>query len=206
MIQDKWNGFNFLAKDSGLINGLELGFTSSHGIESILKDSEDGKIKLAFLLGVDDDIDFAALKNTFKIYIGSNGDNGAHNADIILPAAAFSEKEATYINCEGRAQKTTRAIFAPEGAKEDWQIILEIAEAASIDLGFKNLSELKKTLAQNNATCANLNHTTKAKWQASNSHKVADHSQKINAKDFDFYSTNAVARASRVLAKCSNFA
>ena len=204
MIQDNWNGFNFLSKSSGLINGLELGFTSSHGIGSILKDCEDGKIKLAFLLGVDDDINFVALKNTFKIYIGSNGDKGAHDADIILPAAAFSEKEVTYINCEGRAQKTNRAIFAPEGAQEDFQIILEIARASNADLGFKNLVELKKTLAENNATCANLNHATKAKWLASNSHKTSDHLQKINATDFDFYSTNAIARASRVLTKCSN--
>ena len=204
MIQDNWNGFNFLAKSSGLVNGLELGFTSHHGIESILKDCEDGKIKLTFLLGVDYDINFAALKNTFKIYIGSNGDKGAHDADIILPAAAFSEKEATYINCEGRAQKTTRAIFAPEGAQEDFQIILKIAEVSGVDLGFKNLTDLKKSLAKNNETYANLNHVTKAKWLASNSHKIADHSQKINAADFDFYSTNAIARASRALAKCSN--
>lgn len=204
MIQDNWNGFNFLAKSSGLINGLELGFTSAGGIDKILDQTKSGKIKLAFLLGVDEDIDFASLKNTFKIYIGSNGDKGAHDADIILPAAAFSEKETTYINCEGRAQKTNRAIFAPESAKEDWQIILEIADYSAIDLGFKDLAGLKKTLAENNLACKNLNHLTKAKWLASDSQKIADHSQKINAVDFDFYSTNAIARASRVLAKCSN--
>ena len=204
MIQDHWNGFNFLAKSSGLINGLELGFTNSHGIEGILENAKDGKIKLAFLLGVDEDIDFSALQHVFKIYIGSNGDQGAHNADVILPAAAFSEKEVTYINCEGRAQQTTRAIFSPEGTKEDWKIIAEIADAANISLGFHTLAELKKALAAKSATCANLKNITKAKWHASTAGKALEGSQKITAQDFDFYSTNAVARASRVLAKCGN--
>lgn len=204
MIQDHWNGFNFLAKSSGLINGLELEFTSSHGIGEILENAKHGKIKLAFLLGVDEDIDFAALQHVFKIYIGSNGDQGAHHADIILPAAAFSEKEVTYINCEGRAQQTTRAIFAPESAKEDWKIITEIANASNIGLGFHTLTDLKKALNAKSMTFANLKNITKAKWLPSSTSKALEGLQKISAQDFDFYSTNAIARSSRVLAKCGN--
>jgi len=204
MVQDGWSGFNFLAKSTGLINGLELGFTSLGGVNQILKQAQEGAIKLAFLLGVDEDINFEALKNTFKIYIGSNGDIGAHGADIILPAAAFSEKEVTYINCEGRAQQTARAIFSPEGAREDWQIIFEIAKATDINLGFHDFAELKKSLSKTSEACANVKNITKAKWHKSKDDSASDKSQKIAAQDFDFYSTNAVARASRVLAKCSN--
>lgn len=204
MVQDSWNGFNFLAKSSGLVNGLELGFTSAGGIDKILDQAKHGKIKLAFLLGVDEDVDFDALKDTFKIYIGSNGDAGAHGADVILPGAAFSEKEATYINCEGRAQHTTRAVFSPDGTREDWQIIFEIAKASDVNLGFHNFVELQKTLAAKNETYANTKNITKAKWLASKFDHASDKAQKIIAQDFDFYSTNVVARASRVLAKCSN--
>ncbi len=199
-VQDGWNGFNFLAKSTGLINGLELGFTCEGGIDSILNNDA---IKLTFLLGVDDAIDFSALKNSFVVYIGSHGDQGAAMADIVLPAAAYSEKNACYINCEGRAQRSTRAVFAPDGAKEDAQIIIELAASSGINLGFHNFDELAKVVASKNDTVQNINHVTKAKWVASNDKKVSDLTTKIVAKDFDFYQTNAVARASRSLAKCS---
>ena len=42
-----------------------------------------------------------------KCYIlGHHGDHGAHLADVILPGAAYTEKTATYVNTEGRAQQT----------------------------------------------------------------------------------------------------
>jgi len=199
MVQDNWNGFNLLQKNSGLINGLELGFTSSEGSLAII-----AKSRLIFLLGADDNIDFSKLENKFVVYIGSHGDLGASNADVVLPAAAFSEKEAIYVNCEGRAQKTTRAIFAPENAKEDWEIINELAKTLGLDLGFKNIAELRAAMSDSNSVFRNINHVTKAKWVASADAKDLNDSEKLLAKDFDFYLTNAIARASRVLTKCSN--
>ena len=197
-IQENWNGFNLLQKNSGLINGLELHFTNAAGFYGIAKNT-----KLAFLLGVDD-IDFDALNHAFKIYIGSHGDKGAHHADIILPASAFSEKEAIYVNLEGRAQKTTRAIFAPNDAKEDWQIVNEIAHVLSLDLGFRNIDELRELMKNKSSVFANVGGITKAKWHSSQTNKALEASQKIQAQDFDFYSTNVIARASRALAKCNN--
>ena len=201
-IREDWNGFNLLQKNSGLINGLELAFTSSHSFAEISQ-----KTKLAFLLGVDDinfDGENAELSHAFKVYIGSHGDKGAHSADIILPASAFSEKEAFYVNLEGRAQKTSRAIFAPNEAKEDWEIISEIARQANVDLGLNNVEELHKAMAEKFSTFKNVGKITKAKWHASAAGKGLDALQKITASDFNFYSTNAIARASRVLTKCGN--
>ena len=57
------------------------------------------------------------------IYQGSHGDRGAHRADVILPGAAYTEKAATYVNTEGRAQMTAKAAFPPGEAREDWTII-----------------------------------------------------------------------------------
>ncbi len=48
-------------------------------------------------------------------------------ADVILPAAAFSEKQGTFTNCERRVQLIQPAIPAPGGAKPDWQILGELA-------------------------------------------------------------------------------
>ena len=204
MIQDGWNGFNFLAKSTGLLNGLELGFVGDSNIAEIEKKAESGIIKMLILHGVDDDLDFEKLKDAFVVYIGSHGDKGAHIADVILPATAYSEKDAIYVNVEGRAQSTTKAAFAPGHAKEDWKIILELAQKLSVDLGFKNLSELRKLMALENEIFANLEKISPAKWIKSGEVSGSFASAKLLAKEFDFYLTNPIARASRTLNKCSS--
>lgn len=203
MIQDGWNGFNFLAKSTGLLNGLELGFVGDSNIAEIEKKVESNALKMLILHGVDDDLDFEKLKDCFVVYIGSHGDKGAHIADVILPGTAYSEKDAIYVNLEGRSQSTTKAAFAPGHAKEDWKIILELAEALGVDLGFKNLSELRKLMALENEVFANLEKISQAKWVKSGEFSGSFASAKLLAKEFDFYLTNPIARASRTLNKCS---
>ncbi|MES2961850.1 MAG: NADH-quinone oxidoreductase subunit NuoG [Pseudomonadota bacterium] len=203
MIQDGWNGFNFLSKSTGLLNGLELGFTSTLSISEIMKKAESSEIKMVILHSVDDDLDFDKLKNTFVIYIGSHGDKGAHVADVILPAAAYSEKDAIYVNLEGRPQSTSHAAFAPGQAKEDWKIIVELAGKIGVDLGFKDLSELRREMRIAYPIFANLEKISKATWVKSAEIKNDFSDQKLAVKDFDFYLTNPIARASRTLNKCS---
>jgi NADH-quinone oxidoreductase subunit G len=200
MIQESWNGFNFLSKSSGLINGLEVGFTGSKDIAEILENPE---VKMIFLHSVDDDLDFTKLENIFVVYIGSHGDRGAHVADVILPSAAYSEKDALYVNLEGRPQSTARAIFAPGEAKEDWQIILELAQKFGFNLGFRNLEELRDSLALAHPIFSNLQKITKASWVKSSDIKDEFSAEKLAAKNFDFYLTNPIARASRTLNKFS---
>lgn len=183
MIREDWNGFNFLSKSTGLINGLATGFVGDSNISEILKKTENGEIKIVILHAVDDEIDFTKLKNAFVVYIGSHGDRGAHIADVILPAAAYSEKTAIYINLEGRAQTTSRAVFAPGEAKTDLEILAELAEK----LGF----ELKKN--------PDLQHLAKLGWIKSCDLSENLTTEKIVTQDFDFYLTNPIARASRSL-------
>lgn len=200
MIKDDWNGFNLLQKNSGLINGLELEFTSAAGVSKTIENTE-----ILFLLGVDDAIDFSKLKDKFVVYIGSHGDRGAAFADVIIPGVAYSEKEALYVNCEGRVQKTTRAIYAPTNAKEDTQLLIELAQALKLDLGFKNIDELREKLMKTHEVFAHLNQISKTKWVKAHENK-AHVEGKLRVKDYDFYLTNAIARASRTLNKCSNAA
>ncbi|MCE2687326.1 MAG: NADH-quinone oxidoreductase subunit NuoG [Rickettsiales bacterium] len=202
-IKEGWNGFNFLAKNTGLINALELGFINKGGIKQIINNQE---IKTIFLLGVDDDIDFNALKDKFIIYLGSHGDNGANVANVILPCPAYTEKEATFINFEGRAQSTSLSIFPIGDAKAEWQFIVEMAEKMGVNLDFKNLEDLK-TLLSNHKTIANLNNST-AEPSISLSGievKINNPQMKIIAQKYNFYLTNAIARASRILNRCSVF-
>ncbi|MBL6664260.1 MAG: NADH-quinone oxidoreductase subunit G [Rickettsiales bacterium] len=194
LIQDNFNGFNFLAKSTGLINGLEAGFTSELGIDSLLDKCEKNEIKVVILHNVDDEIDFAKLENSFVIYIGSHGDKGAHAADIIIPAPAYSEKDAIYVNLEGRAQKTKKAVAAPGEAKDDVDIIVDLANKLGYDLGSNNRADLQKELST----------TPSPKWNdVKNGSGNVSKDQKIQIKDYDFYLTNQITRASKTLNKCS---
>lgn len=186
-IRDDWNGFNFLSKSTGLINGLVSGFVGGSNVAEIVKKCASDEIKVVILHAVDDEIDFEKFKNTFVIYIGTHGDRGAHVADVILPAAAYSEKDATYFNLEGRAQTTSRAALMPGEAKEDWQILSELAKEFGFDLGDK----------------PNFKSVAKPSWIKSAN--LGDFvNEKIGVRNFDFYLTNPIARASRTLNKCSS--
>ncbi len=202
LIKEDWNGFNFLSKSTGLINGLEVGFTSERDVNAILEGCQKGEIKAMFLHSADDQIDFAKLENTFVVYIGSHGDEGARNADVILPAAAYSEKAAIYVNLEGRPQLTSKAVFAPGEAKEDCEIIFELAKKLNLDLGAKTLPELRKSLIAAYPIFANLDKITKASWIKADGILSEIDSDKFVIKDYNFYLTNPIARASRTLNKC----
>ena len=94
-----------------------LGFAQKGG----MADLEKAKPKLVLLLGADE-VDPARFAGSFKVYIGHHGDNGARQADLVLPGAAYAEKHGTYVNTEGRVQRSERAAFAPGEAREDWTI------------------------------------------------------------------------------------
>ena len=83
----------------------------------IIAGAKAGEIDVVYLLGADE-IDTAALGKAFVIYQGHHGDAGAHRADVILPGAAYTEKNATYVNTEGRVQRTElRGLPAGRGAR-----------------------------------------------------------------------------------------
>lgn len=188
IIRDDWNGFNFLPKSTGLVNGLATGFVGDSNVEEILEKCVKSEVKVLILHAVDDEIDFGKLQNTFVIYIGTHGDHGAHSSDVILPAVAYSEKRSTYINLEGRAQTTSRAVFAPGEAKQDLEIIAELAKRLGSDLGEE--PNFEADVQRNWISFTKINED------------LLD--EKIIAKDFDFYLTNPITRASRILNKCSS--
>src|SRR5262249_33117429 len=87
----------------------------------------NGGLDVLYLLGADE-IPMAGLKNAFVIYQGTHGDLGAERADVVLPGSAYTEKAATYVNTEGRAQMTRKAAFPPGGAREDWAILPALSQ------------------------------------------------------------------------------
>lgn len=83
-----------------------------------------------FLLGADGGVvkRDQLPKDCFVVYIGHHGDAGATMADAVLPGAAYTEKQATYVNTEGRAQQTLVAVTPPGLAREDWKILRALSE------------------------------------------------------------------------------
>jgi NADH-quinone oxidoreductase subunit G len=207
MLRDDWNGFNFLAKSTGLINGLELDFVGKKSTHEIINQAQNGEIKLLFLQNIDDEIDFIKLQNCFVVYFGSNGDRGVKVADIILPTCNYAEKDGFYINLEGRIQKARRAVFGVGEAKADYEIIVEIAQKLDLDLGFKNYNQLLAKLDEEHKILSRvdkINNRNESFLKVTNDNlKFNFIDSKLVAKNYDYYLTNSIARASRVLNKCS---
>ncbi|HEY6048699.1 MAG TPA: NADH-quinone oxidoreductase subunit NuoG, partial [Sphingomicrobium sp.] len=125
LIRDGWNGFNVLHTSASRMASLILGYAQPGG----LADIEAAKPELAVLLGADE-MPADRLAGAYKVYIGHHGDNGARQADLVLPGAAYAEKHGTWVNTEGRVQRAERAVFPPGEAREDWAILRAVSELA----------------------------------------------------------------------------
>ena len=113
-LTDEWNGFNILHTAAARVGALDLGFLPGNGGKSfneILDAANNGELEVVYNLGADD-CDTSKLGKAFTIYQGHHGDEGAKTADVILPAAAYTEQSGLYVNTEGRVQMTQRAYFS----------------------------------------------------------------------------------------------
>ncbi|ABC90410.1 NADH-ubiquinone oxidoreductase chain G protein [Rhizobium etli CFN 42] len=205
-VVEGWNGFAVLHTAASRVGGLDLGFVP--GAKGANAAEMLTSMDVLFLLGADE-LDFTAKKAGLTVYIGSHGDNGAHHADVILPAAAYTEKSGTWVNTEGRVQMGSRAGFAPGDAREDWAIIRALSDVLGKKLPFDSLSELRGRLYAafpHFAAIDEIAETDSAQIAA-----VAKKAGKMNKSGFaspvkDFYLTNPIARASAVMAECSALA
>ena len=148
VVTKNWNGFNVLHTAASRVAGLDMGFLpekSGLDIDAMYKAAEADRLDLVWLLGADE-ADLPRLKNAFIVYQGHHGDKGAHHADVVLPGAAYTEKDGIYLNTEGRVQYANRAAFPPGEAREDWAILRAFAGVMGINIGFDSLDELRELL------------------------------------------------------------
>jgi NADH-quinone oxidoreductase subunit G len=68
-------------------------------------------------------------------------------ADIVLPGAAWVEKEATYTNDRGMLQATARVMAPPGDAREDWRVLADVATAAGIATHYKDAGAVRAAIA-----------------------------------------------------------
>ncbi len=203
-----WNGFNVLHTAAGRVGGLDLGFVPGKGgldVDGMLNAAAESKIDVVYLMGADE-IDMERLGGAFVIYQGSHGDKGAHRADVILPGAAYTEKDATYVNTEGRAQMTARAVFPPGEAREDWKIIRALSGVLGRPLPFDSAQQLRAKMYEACPHLALLDLIEPP--DAAAIERLAKKAGKVGKDRFglainDFYLTNPIARASAIMANLS---
>ncbi|MEE2760952.1 MAG: NADH-quinone oxidoreductase subunit NuoG, partial [Pseudomonadota bacterium] len=167
-VNDSWNGFNVLHSRAARVGGIEAGFLpgdGGFGTNAILDAARSGAIEVVYLLGADE-IEMARLGDAFVIYQGHHGDAGAHRADVILPGAAYTEKNGTYVNTEGRAQRTQLAAFPPGEAREDWTIIRALSEVLGKTLPYDNIGNLRAAMTMNNPVFGAIDDIIRAEWGA----------------------------------------
>jgi NADH-quinone oxidoreductase subunit G len=155
LVREGWNGFNVLHFAAARMGGLMLGFAYDGGIKALAKK----KPKVTFFLGADE-ADYSLFAGSFKVYVGHHGDAGAHNADVILPGAAYTEKSGTYVNLEGRVQRGERAVFPPGDAREDWSIFRAISCAPKWQWQFR------RSALRDWQTMAGLNRSSPQRYRA----------------------------------------
>ncbi|MFN3423170.1 MAG: NADH-quinone oxidoreductase subunit NuoG [Novosphingobium meiothermophilum] len=197
LVREGWNGFNVLHMAASRMGGLMLGYAQAGGIADLVA----AKPKMVISLGADE-VDFTRFAGSMIVHIGHHGDRAAHAADVILPAAAFSEKDGTYVNTEGRVQYAEKAVFAPGDAREDWTILRAMADALGVSVGFDSFDELRAAMV--------------AEVPALGVEGLADYGPLPDAPADakaegvieaypikDRYLTNAIARSSPTLQRCS---
>ena len=210
-LRDDWVGFGMLHNAAARVGGLDIGFVPHNGgvcSADQCKLAEKGELDVLFLLGADE-YDMNALGKAFIVYIGSHGDAGAHRADVILPGATYTEKSATYVNTEGRVQQTARAVFPPGEAKEDWAIIRALSGALGSPLPYDSLRALRARLYDVHPHLARLDSIEPGKaaeLSARAGKPDAPVNAVLNSPIGDFYLTNPIARASKVMGECAQLA
>jgi NADH-quinone oxidoreductase subunit G len=199
-----WNGFAVLHTAAARVGGLDLGLVPGEGgrdVAGILAGCEKREIDVVYLLAADE-IDTKRLGKAFVIYQGHHGDAGAHRADVILPGAAYTEKEATYVNTEGRPQLAQLAVFPPGEAREDWAILRALSQVLDRPLPYDDLAQLRRHLYRLAPRLQRINQVEAAQWGSFGREGRIDAAPFVTAID-NYYMTDPISRASETMAKCT---
>jgi NADH-quinone oxidoreductase subunit G len=204
MVREDWNGFNVLHLAASRVAGLDLGLVPGAGgrdVTGIVAGCAAGEIDVLYLLGADE-IDTGRLGSAFVVYQGHHGDAGARRADVVLPGAAYTEKDATYVNTEGRVQLGRFAVFPPGEAREDWKILRALSDAVGHKLPYDNLRQVRQRLIEVAPTFAHIDEAPRAAWGPFGNAGATD-VPPFTHPIADFYRTDPISRASPTMAACA---
>ncbi len=193
-ISDEWNSLNILSTNASTVGNIDLGIINN--ANNLISDLKENKFDIVYLVG-HDNLEFDK-KDEFIIYQGSHGDKGAESADIILPGAAYTEQDGYFTNLEGKIQKAYKASYPPGEAKEDWQIINELAEIMNNRKLFNDKDELDSSMF-------NYLNLQKEKQLDDQNNSIKEfQNETLTIKVKDYYFSNVIARSSKTMVECNN--
>ncbi len=204
-----WRGLSILHTAAARVGGLDLGFVPSETGLDALAMARGGALDVLFLLGADE---IAIEPGAFTVYIGTHGDRGAARADVVLPGATYTEKSGLYVNTEGRVQLADRANFAPGEAREEWAILRALSDVIGHRLPFDSLTGLRGQLYAAHPHMARLDEIAEgpvadfAVAERAGMGQTSLGREAFVSPIADFYLTNPIARASKVMADASALA
>jgi NADH-quinone oxidoreductase subunit G len=204
MITPDWNGFNVLHHAAARVGALDVGFIPGPGAQATSAMLAGG-VDVLWLLGADE-IDAQGIPaETFVIYQGHHGDAGAARADVILPGAAYTEKDAIYVNTEGRVQYAGIAVNPPGEARGDWQIIQAVGAALGAVAPYASLAALRTELVAAHpvfATAGTVTRFSMHELAAPAAGDVALSDAPFTPTLAGYYQTDPISRASQTMAAC----
>jgi NADH-quinone oxidoreductase subunit G len=204
-LTNDWHGFNVLHTAAARVGGLDLGFVpGAHG--KSLDGMMNGGVDLLWLLGADEFDTSRIGDDTFVVYQGHHGDAGAHRADVILPGAAYTEKNGTYVNTEGRVQRGFKAIYPPGDAREDWTILRAFSEVIGHKLPYDKIEDVRARMEQVNIAFSHIGFlprfgATDHTGPAGDPAMLSD--QPLAPAIADYYQTDPISRSSPTMAACT---
>ncbi len=175
------------------VGAMDLGFTTEGGLDAAIDGAET-----IFALGVDE-IDLP--EGPFVIYQGSHGDRGAHRADVILPACAYTEESGIFVNTEGRPQMANRAGFPPGEARENWAILRALSAEIGMTLPFNSIAELRAQMFAEIPHLGRIDQVPENGWTPLATGNMTDDAIVNVAKDH--YLGTPIGRASGTMAEMS---
>ena len=194
-----------ILKKNNSLNGLNILHQSASSVGAIMlqaytNTNEVLKNEILYLIGADEiNID---TKNKFIIYQGTHGSKNAKIADVILPGAAYTEKNGLYVNLEGRVQSAFKASFPPGNAKEDWKILRALSDVLNKPLKFNTIEQLRSKMFEFNPALQRTDQLPLIDVNALNVENVEVIDSKVNYLPIDYYHSNEIAKSSKTMLEC----
>ncbi|KAG8526217.1 NADH dehydrogenase (ubiquinone) 78K chain precursor, 5-prime end [Bacidia gigantensis] len=203
-ITPEWQGYNVLQRAASRAGAYDIGFTVPSPAVA------ETKPKIIWLLGADEITDSDIPKDAFVVYQGHHGDRGAQLADVVLPGSAYTEKNVTYVNTEGRTQMSRAATSMPGAARDDWKIIRAASEYLGAPLPYDDVEALRDRMEEISPTLRRYDIAEGSGLPQLSKVQLVDQNKgsRIEGKPFgkaieNFYFTDVISRSSPTMARCA---
>ena len=193
---NKLDGFNILHQSASNAGSLILGLQTEN-----LQKVYDADV--LYLLNADE-VNIDKKNNQFIIYQGSHGGENSRIADVILPGAAYSEKNGSFVNLEGRVQRSYKASYPPGFAKEDFEIFNDIAKNKGSNHNYVSFDSLREEMINEHKLLGIYDEIQPSDIENLKIEKHIKKDHLIEINNIDYYQTNIVARSSKTMDECKS--